>query len=211
MTFVRTHRTTSLRVPEKLRYDKDVAFEVLDAGYICHLAYSTLDGPMILPTFYVRVDETLYIHGSTGCRLLLAARDSGVSVSFATTLHDGFVYSRSWFHHSANYRCVVAHGRAHLVVDPEQKLRALAALVDRLAPGRSEQSRPPTDKELSQTGVLALPLTEVSVKTRSGGPGEDPDDLDLPYWAGVVPLHTVHGTPVGDDHVKVDVPSNLPR
>ncbi|ADD43837.1 pyridoxamine 5'-phosphate oxidase family protein [Stackebrandtia nassauensis] len=211
MTFTPTPRTTSLRVPEKLRYDAEEAYAILDEAYICHIGYAADGVPRVLPTAYARIGDTLYFHGSTGSRAFLNGRDNGVDVCVTVTIHDGIIFSRSWFHHSANYRCVMAHGRAYLVTDEIEKWDALAAIVDHLAPGRSEQSRPPTQKELAQTGVLALRLNEVSVKTRSGGPGEDPDDIGLPYWGGEVPLRTVALEPIPDDDTTVPVPAHLTR
>lgn len=209
MNFSPTPRTTSLRKPEKLRYDAAEAYAILDEAYICHIGYAADGVPRVLPTAYARVGDTLYVHGSTGSRALLTGRDDGVDVCVTVTIHDGIIYSRSWFHHSANYRCVMAHGRAYPVTDEIEKWDALAAIVDHLAPGRSEQSRPPTDKELAQTGVLALRLSEVSVKTRAGGPGEEPSDLGLPYWGGELPLRTVAGEPIPDPDTTVPVPANI--
>ncbi|GAA4899178.1 hypothetical protein LX16_0809 [Stackebrandtia albiflava] len=210
MAFTPTARTTSLRSPEKLRYDRELAYSILDAALICHVGYQFDDGPRVLPTAYCRIDDTLYIHGSTGSRAFLSGRD-GIDVCVTVTIHDGIVFSRSWFHHSVNYRCVMAHGRAEPVTDPEERLRALAGLVDALAPGRSGDSRPPTAKELAQTAVLALPLTEVSVKVRTGGPNEDPADTGLPYWAGELPLPVVAGRPVPDEFCTEPAPSYLMR
>lgn len=209
MSFTPTPRTTSLRKPEKLRYDAQEAHAILDEAYVCHIGYAAEGVPRVLPTAYARIGDTLYFHGSTGSRAFLSGRDQGVDVCVTVTIHDGIIYSRSWFHHSANYRCVMAHGRARLVTDEIEKWDALAAIVDHLAPGRSEQSRPPTDKELAQTGVLALRLDEVSVKVRTGGPGEDPADLDLPYWAGQLPLRVVAGEPIPDADTTVPVPANI--
>ena len=55
--------------------------------------------------------------------------------------------------------------------------------------------------ELRQTDVLALPIDEASVKLRTGGPKDDPEDLDLPIWAGVVPLTLTRGEPITDDGI----------
>src|SRR5690606_39165836 len=137
-------------------------------AYHCHLGIIVDGEPRILPTLHVRVDDTLYVHGSTGSGPLLAARDAGLPVCVTVTHLDGLVLARSQFHHSANYRSVVVHGRGHLVTDAVAKEQVLAALVDKLAPGRAADTRGPTRRELAETAVLAIPLTEVSVKTRTG-------------------------------------------
>jgi nitroimidazol reductase NimA-like FMN-containing flavoprotein (pyridoxamine 5'-phosphate oxidase superfamily) len=209
--YPRTDRTTAKRHRDRVSYDRTAAHAVLDEAWHCHLAFVVDGEPRVLPTLHVRVGDTLYVHGSTGSRPLLAARGpEGLPVCVAVTLLDGLVLARSQFHHSANYRSVVAHGAARLVTDPDTKRAVLAALVDKLGPGRSAQTRPPTDKELAETAVLALPLAEVSVKCRAGGVLEDPADLDLPYWAGVVPLRVAAGPAEPDGCVTTPVPDYLP-
>jgi RimJ/RimL family protein N-acetyltransferase/nitroimidazol reductase NimA-like FMN-containing flavoprotein (pyridoxamine 5'-phosphate oxidase superfamily) len=197
-------------------YQRATAYAALDEAYHCHLAFTVTDPetgavePRMLPTLHVRVGDTLYLHGSTGSRPLLAARgDEGLPICVTVTHLDGFVLARSQFHHSANYRSVVAHGRARLVTDEADKLRVLTALVDKIAVGRADDSRPPNRKELAETAVLALPLTEVSLKARVGGVADDPEDLDLPHWAGVVPMRLVPGRPEPDTGVTVPVPAYL--
>jgi len=209
MNFAPTARTTSLRSPEKLRYDTATAYAILDAAHICHIGYVHDGGPRVLPTAYARIDDRLYFHGSTGSRAFLSARDDGVDVCATVTLEDGIVFARSWFHHSVNYRCVMAHGRARLVRDPDLRHQALAAMIDALADGRSADSRPPSTKELAQTAVLELPLVEVSVKVRSGAPNDDPEDASAPYWAGQLPLSIVAGEPVPDTGVTRPPPPYL--
>src|SRR5688500_4886034 len=213
-----THRTTASRDRGRMNYQRATAYAVLDEAYHCHLGFAVSDPdsgvaePRILPTLHVRVGDTLYLHGSTGSRPLLAARSrQGLPVCVTVTHLDGMVLARSQFHHSANYRSVVAHGRAHLVRDEEEKLRVLTALVDKIAHGRAADSRPPTRKELAETAVLALPLTEVSVKARVGGVLDDPEDLGLRHWAGVVPMRLMPGRPEPDAGVTVPVPSYLRR
>ncbi len=204
-----TPRTTGTRLRDRLRYDADLVHEVLDQALHCHLAF-TVDGePRLLPTLHVRLGDTLYLHGSTGSPpLRAAAGPAGLPVAVAVTHLDGLVLARSQFHHSANYRSVIVHGTARVVTDDAVRARVLAALVDKVGPGRAADSRPPSRRELAQTAVLAVPLREVSAKVRTGGVGDDEADLALPHWAGVVPLRTVAGEPEPDTGV-VGVPGYL--
>ncbi|TDC43282.1 bifunctional pyridoxamine 5'-phosphate oxidase family protein/GNAT family N-acetyltransferase [Micromonospora sp. KC213] len=205
-----TTRTTASRSRDRMSYDRAAAHAVLDEAYHCVLGF-TVDGePRLLPTLHVRIGDTLYLHGSTGSRPLLAARDdAGLPVCVTVTLLDGLVYARSQFHHSANYRSVVAHGVAHLVTGDDEKRQALTALVEKVGTGRSTDSRPPNRRELAETAVLALPLREVSVRARTGGVRDDPGDLALPHWAGVVPLRLTAGLPETDAGVTAPVPAYL--
>ncbi|NCT92332.1 pyridoxamine 5'-phosphate oxidase family protein [Cellulomonas sp. APG4] len=204
-------RTRATRARDRMSYDRAAVHAVLDEAWTCHLSFVVEGEPRVLPTLHARIGDTLYVHGSTGSRPLRgAAREDGLRVCVAVTLLDGLVYGRSQFHHSANYRSVVAHGVARTVTDPDEKRRVLAALVERTGVGRSADSRPPTRKELAETAVLALPLEEVSLRSRTGGVRDEPQDLALPHWAGVVPLTLVAGEPVADDDVVADVPAYLP-
>ncbi len=207
--YPQTARTTTSRSRDRMSYDRDVAHAALDEAYHCALGF-TVDGePRVLPTLHVRVGDTLYLHGSTGSRPLLAARGDGLPVCVAVTLLDGLVYARSQFNHSANYRSVVAHGTAHLVTDPGEKAEVLTALMEKVGAGRAADSRPPNRRELAETAVLALPLREVSVRTRTGGVQDDPADLALAHWAGVVPLRLTAGRPEPDEGVTAPVPAYL--
>jgi len=209
-TYLRTDRTTPLRYPDRASYDVDVVNAILDEALVCHVGFAGPDGaPRVLPTLHVRVGDTLYLHGSTGSRTGLASRHGDLPVCVTVTLIDGLVFGRSQFHHSANYRSVVAHGSARLVTDPDEKSRAFRALVNKAALGRADDSRAPTPKELAQTAVLALKLDEVSAKQRGGQVVDEPSDYELPYWAGYVPLTVTRGQPVPDAGVTVPVPAYL--
>ncbi|MGW1004784.1 pyridoxamine 5'-phosphate oxidase family protein [Streptomyces sp. NPDC002520] len=195
-----TDRTVPTRAAQKASYDKELVHAILDEGYVCHLGFVRDGAPVVLPTLYARVGERLYVHGSTGSRPLLMAGqgDPGLKVCLTVTHVDGLVLARSAFHHSVNYRSVVVHGIAHDVTDPEERRQALDALVDQVVPGRAADSRPANKKELAATAVIRLDLEEVSAKTRTGGALDEPEDLSLPHWAGVVPLRTAHDTPVAN-------------
>lgn len=208
--YARTERTTANRDRGRVAYARATAHAILDEAYHCSLGFVVNGEPRVLPTLHVRVGDTVYLHGSTGSRPLLAAREpDGLPICVTVTLLDGIVYGRSHFHHSANYRSVVAHGTARLVTDESEKRAAMTALVEKVGHGRASDSRPPTARELAQTAVLALPLHEVSVKARVGGVVDESEDYALPHWAGVLPLRLVPGVPESDAGVTAPVPGYL--
>ncbi|EGX56271.1 hypothetical protein SZN_28698 [Streptomyces zinciresistens K42] len=195
-----TGRTVPTRSADRASYDRELVHAILDEAYVCHLGFVRDGAPVVLPTLFARVGETLYVHGSTGSRPLrmTGKADPGLPVCLTVTHVDALVLARSAFHHSVNYRSAVVHGVAYDVTDPEEKRTALDALVDHVVPGRSADSRPADKKELAATAVIRLDLGEVSAKLRTGGVNDEPEDLALPHWAGVVPLRKGYGTPVGD-------------
>ena len=192
--FTPTSRTTVHRLPKRAVYDKSEVYAILDEGFICHVGFAIDGQPYVIPTGYARFGDEIFIHGSAASRMLHALGD-GLDVCVTITLVDGFVLSRSAFHHSVNYRSVVILGRARVLADPIEKMMALRAFTNHVVPGRWDEVRPPSDQELKGTMVLALALDEVSAKVRKGPPVEDELDIPRPAWAGIVPLvHTV-GTP----------------
>jgi len=210
-TYLPTPRTTPTRYRERARYDRETVHRILDEALICHLGYVNAGRPVVLPTTHTRLDETLYLHGSTGSAPMLAARAESLPVCVTATLVDGLVLARSALHHSMVYRSVVVVGDARVVTDPAEKLRALSSLLDHIAAGRASDCRAPDARELAATSVLALDLVEVSAKVRTGGAADEPEDLALPHWAGVVPLRVVAGTPepAGDLDPSTAVPGYL--
>jgi uncharacterized protein len=203
-----TPRTRPTRYRERARYDRETVHRILDEALICHLGYVNDDRPVVLPMTHARLDETLYLHGSTGSGPMLAAKAGGLPICVTATLVDGLVLARSALHHSLVYRSVVVVGDARIVEDPAEKLRALHCLLDHIASGRAADCRTPNARELAATAVLALDLVEVSAKVRTGGPVDEPEDCALPHWAGVVPLSLTAGTPAPAD--DLDPTTRLP-
>lgn len=203
--YPQTPRTTPTRIAQRVSYDRETVHAALDEALVCHVGFVDEGRPVVLPHLHARLGEVLYLHGSTGARAMRAARGDGLEVCVTVTLLDGLVLARSAFHHSLNYRSVVVHGTAAVVEDPTEKTAALAALVEAVAPGRTGDTRPPSRNELAATTVLRLDLHEVSVKVRSGPAADDPEDLGLPYWAGVLPLVTGPGTPQPNDDLPEGV------
>ena len=204
-TFPPTGRTTVRRLPQRGVYDKREVYAILDEGFICHVGFAIDGQPYVIPTGYARSGDEIFLHGSAASRMLLALGD-GLDVCVTVTLVDGFVLSRSAFHHSINYRSVVMLGRARVLADPAEKMVALRCFTNHILPGRWDEVRPPSDQELKATMVLALPLEEVSAKVRQGPPVEDEGDIARPAWFGVVPLHGQLGEPVPMDDLAPGVP-----
>jgi nitroimidazol reductase NimA-like FMN-containing flavoprotein (pyridoxamine 5'-phosphate oxidase superfamily) len=185
-------RSTVTRLRERARTDRADLHAVLDAGLVCHLGLVRDGAPVVLPTGYGRVDDTVYVHGSTGAGYLRIA--DGAPVCLTVTHVDGVVYARSAFHHSVNYRSAVVHGTARRVTDPGERWSALRAITEQLAPGSWEHARRPDARELAATAVFALELAEASVKVRTGPPGDDDEDIAAGgRWAGVLPVRQAFG------------------
>ncbi|MFJ5234130.1 pyridoxamine 5'-phosphate oxidase family protein [Kitasatospora sp. NPDC088391] len=209
-TYTRNDRTTPTRSKERAAWDEAAVHAVLDAGFLCHLGFVRDGAPVVLPTLYARVGNVLYVHGSTGSRPLRGAKDErGLPVCVTVTHLDGLVLAKSAFHHSVNYRSVVAHGTAHQVTDPAELRAALDAIVEQVVAGRSAGCRPANAKELAATAVIRLELDEVSAKTRTGGVNDEEEDLGLPYWAGVVPVAPAYGAPEPSPHTGAALPAHL--
>lgn len=207
-SYTRTPRTTPSRERERVAYDRELVHSILDDDYVCHLGFVRDGAPVVLPTLYARVDERLYVHGSTGSRPLREASESdqGMPVCLTVTRVDGLVLAKSAFHHSINYRTVVAHGIAHQVTDHAERLTALDAIVESVLAGRADDSRRASAKELAATAVLRVELAEVSAKGRTGGPNDEPEDLELPHWTGVLPVSRTYGLPVPADGLAPGTP-----
>jgi uncharacterized protein len=197
MSFPQTERTTLKRLPKRGVYDRELVYEILDEGFICHVGFARDGRPFVIPTGYARVEDQLYIHGSQLSRMLRTLA-RGIEVCVTVTLVDGLVLARSAFHHSMNYRSVVVFGRASVVEEREAKLAALFAFSEHVIPGRWDEVRAPHEHELKATTVLSVPLVEVSAKVRGGPPLDDEEDYAMNVWAGVIPLRAVAGEPISD-------------
>src|SRR6266852_2249672 len=201
-----TARTTLKRLPQRGAFDRESINQILDEGFICHVGFAVDGQPYVIPTGYARAGDRLFIHGSQASRMLRTL-GQGIDVCLTVTLIDGLVLARSAFHHSMNYRYVVVFGRATVVDEREEKLSGLRALSDHMIPGRWDDVRKPSERELQLTTVLSLPLDEASAKVRTGPPLDDEEDYELPVWAGVIPLRLIADSPIDDPRVHAGTPA----
>ena len=200
----KTTRTILKRLPQRGAFDRESINQILDEGFICHVGFAVDGQPFVIPTGYARVGESLLIHGSQASRMLRTL-GQGIEVCVTVTLIDGLVLARSAFHHSMNYRSVVVFGRATVVDEREEKLAALLALSEHMIPGRWDDVREPTERELQLTTVLSLPIDEASAKVRTGPPLDDEEDYELDVWAGVIPLRLIAEAPIDDPRLKAAI------
>lgn len=189
----------------RAEYERATIEAILDEALVAHLGFAVEGEPYVIPTLHARVGNSVYFHGSSASRTVRALA-SGAQMCLTVTLLDGLVLARSAVHHSVNYRSVVVLGHATPIVESSEKMTAIEAFTDRLIPGRWDEVRPPTAKELKAIQVLSLPLTEASAKLRTGPPMDDEEDYALETWAGTIPLGVVAGTPIPDARLAQGIP-----
>ncbi len=212
MTFPITPRSTLKRIADRGHYDQASVHAVLDAGLVAHVAIAPDGQPVVIPVLYARSDGEIIFHGAKASRLLKYLQAGG-EVCVAVTLLDRLVLARSLFESSMNYRSVVVFGKGRLIEGRSEKMDALRTISEHVLPGRWDDARQPTRKELAATTVVAVKIEEATAKIRTGW-SEDPEaDLALPVWAGVLPINQVYGAPLADPHLLegVEVPGYLRR
>jgi uncharacterized protein len=207
-----TKRTELRRLPSRGSHEPATIHAILDAAFLAHVGFQVNGQPFVIPTLFGREGDKLYLHGSAASRML-GELETGTPACVTVTLVDGIVLARSAFHHSMNYRSVVAFGTARKIDEPAQKTRALRIISENVMAGRWNDVRSPTEKELKATTVLEFSIAEASAKIRQGPPLDDEDDYTLPVWAGVVPLRLEPKTPVRDPRLgeEIETPDYILR
>lgn len=200
---------TTVRRHDRAHYERDAVHAILDEAPVAHVGFVDRGRPVVIPMLHARIDDAVYVHGAHPSRIARSLPGSVVCIT--ATILDGWVLARSAFHHSANYRSAVAYGTARVVDDLGERRSVLDALMEKISPGRAPHLRPTTDKELRGTAVIGIPIESASAKVRTGPPIDDPEDVDLPIWAGIIPTGTTYGSPVAapDLHADATVPEHL--
>jgi len=185
---LKTPRTTLRRKPDRGSHEWETIAAILDEGLICHIAFEAGGQPYAIPTIYGRDGRTLYVHGSPASRLL---RSLAEGIPMCLTM---------------NYRSVVALGTARAVEGQADKLHALEVITNHLTPGRWGDARIPNEREIKASLVLRMDVDEASAKVRPGGVSDEPEDMDLPVWAGRLPLALTVGEPETDPDMTAEQP-----
>lgn len=205
-------RSAVRRIPERGAYDDVSINRILDAGFLAHVGFNVGGQPFVIPTLYGRRDKHLFLHGSAASRMLRQL-ETGVPACVTVTLVDALVLARSAFNHSMNYRSVVLFGVAGKLQENEEKTAALRVISEHLIPGRWNEVRRPSEKELKATTVLKFAIEEASAKVRNGPVSDDEEDYSFDVWAGLLPLHLIAGQPLADERLLpgLDIPEHISR
>ncbi len=198
------------RGSKRATYNVEQINQILDAGFIGYVSYNYHGKAMSIPMAYGRLDNKIYLHGSLKNRMLLALLEAGEASM--TVMHlDGLILARSGFHHSVNYRSATLFTNVTKVVDPILKETALKCVVDYMIPDRWEALRPMSLKEFNATLVVEMEIQTASAKIRDVGVLDEASDMELPIWAGVVPIKQIAGRPVSDESLpkRVNVPKHV--
>ena len=206
--FTATPRSQVRQIKSRGEYDRETVYQIVDEAPVCHVGFVVEGQPYVIPTLHAREGDALLLHGAPGSRLIRHVQAGHpVCVSFA--LFDGWVLGKAACSHSMNYRSVVLFGRGRLIEPAEDKLRAFELFTERMMPGRWAEVRPPNEKELAATAIVAIAIEEASAKLRDGPPRDGREDQELDAWAGVVPVRMVAETPVPADYTQDEIP--LPK
>lgn len=203
--FPPTAKSQFKRIPNRASYDKSVIYPILDASLICHIAFVQDNQPFNIPTLFARLDDHLIVHGASTSRLIRHLQ-SGNEICLSVAIIDGIVLARSVFEHSLNYRSVVIFGHSRSIMREDEKRQALQVFTEKLIAGRWEDARRPNSVELKATGVASIKIENATAKIRNAPPDDQPEDLSLSVWAGVIPLKTVYEEPIPSP----DIPENTP-
>jgi uncharacterized protein len=205
-------RTALGRIPTRGSHEPQTIQAILDQAFLANVSFQVNGQPFVIPTLYGRDGDKLYLHGSAASRMLREL-ETGVPVCVCVTIVDGLVLARSAFHHSMNFRSVVAFGIARKITDAEEKTHALRVISEHLIAGRWADVRGPSQKELKATSVLEFLIEEASAKIRTGPPVDEEEDYSLPVWAGVLPMRQEAQEPIADSRLVegIKVPAYVLR
>lgn len=204
-----TDRTTLRRISHKASNEQADLYSILDENLVAHVGVVENGQPLVIPMTYGRSGNTLYLHGSTGSRLMRLLADNA-NVCISITELNALKVARSTFNSGMHYRAVVIFGKAKLVSD-EEKLVALNTLSDGLIPGRNLEARPTTKKELAATIIISVELNETSVKISRNEVDDPEEDMNKGYWAGIIPIKSIasDAIPADEESARLPVPPSI--
>ena len=190
--------------------DRDAINEFLDNEFLAHVGFveQSTNEPFVIPMGYARDGDRILLHGSTGSRMMMQIAQ-GAQICVTITQVNALIAARSTFNSSINYQSVMIFGVATVLKD-EEKMAALEVISNGLIPGSWDYTRPITSKETAATMIVSLPLEKYSAKQRTGSSHDEEEDLNLPLWAGIIPVERTFGTPIAADYAsQYPVPGHI--
>ena len=191
-TYPLSPRNKVRQLKEKARYEKDTVHQLLDSGLVAHVGFVQDGAPVVVPMIYGREGEIVYLHGARKARVIRLLEQTE-RICLNVTMLDAIVLARSAFNSSMNYRSVTVFGKPRLLETDDEKLHAMKVISEHTMPGRWDELRAPHDREVKMTGVIAVDVETGSAKISAKMPDDDPEDYDIPVWAGILPLTTRTG------------------
>ncbi len=198
------------RGQNRATYNVEKINQILDDGFLCYVGYIYNKNPITIPMAYARKDNKIYLHGSTANRMLLSILET--NKTSITVMHlDGLVLARSGLHHSVNYRSVTLFGNVKQVENDTDKTNILKLIINQMVPNHWDSLRPMYQKELDRTIVVEFTIETASAKIRDVGVADEPEDYELPIWAGIVPIKQVAKYPIADKGKpeKMEIPKHI--
>jgi len=178
--------------------EEQTVFDILDAGFMCTIAFTHQNQAMMIPTTYGRIGDVIYFHGSTKNFMMNEALKND-QICISVTHLDGLVLAKSLFNTSANYRSVVLFGKAELVENEEEWMKGLEAITENIIPNRWNEVKLGSENELKATMVVKMKIEKASAKIRDCGPQGDENDGEIESWSGHIPLKIKALDPITDD------------
>jgi nitroimidazol reductase NimA-like FMN-containing flavoprotein (pyridoxamine 5'-phosphate oxidase superfamily) len=191
-------------------FDRDAINSLLDSEYVAHVGFVDADvnEPFVIPMAYVRDNNRILLHGSTGSRLMMQLA-KGAKMCVTVTKLNAIIVAKSAFNSSMNYESVMIFGTGSKLEDSE-KLAAMDRITEGLVPGMTSYARPTTVKEAAGTLIIELPIEKYSAKARTGGVMDEPEDKDLPIWSGILPLSRAYGAAMtAPDSTGIEIPPHI--
>ncbi|HEV8082211.1 MAG TPA: pyridoxamine 5'-phosphate oxidase family protein [Chitinophagaceae bacterium] len=192
-----------LRGAARATNDEESIYNILDAGFLCHIAFQHEGQTMMIPTAYGRKDNTLYIHGSSK-NYMLNQIINGETICIGITHLDGIVLARTLFDTSANYRSAVLFGKAELITDYADRMEGLKIITENIIRGRWNEVSVGSESQLKATMVVKFTIESASAKIREGGPKGD-EEVPNEVWSGHIPLSVTASKPVQDEKFGIDL------
>lgn len=143
----------------RLVTDKDTIETIIRRASVCRVGMSDDGQPYVVPVCFGYEDGVLYFHSSSqGRKLDILRRNNAVCVEF--DVDQETVRDENPCKWGVRYRSVIGFGRAYFVKDPDEKCRALNAIMTHS--GGNPGSYP--ESTLQKTVIVRIEMQNATAK-----------------------------------------------